>query len=229
MDGLTVSPPPAFNAADFARRLGAQLKLWARQAATFGSAGSMLLAAVAGVIAFAFALASIPVETLQAAPPVAPAATPAPASHAPLTNISAPGELPAPIGTAPGPAVETALDYDVVFYWPARPQTVVEPVAIRDGPAPYAHVIRSARPGERLRINGRAEDAPNGPWLRVRLEDGRDGYFAAKTVDVGVFRRKRAVETATPDANAGEAAETGAPITLNVPPPPDADFGPPTF
>ena len=228
MDALT-TPETPFDAGALARRVGGQFKVWVRHAATFGSAGSMVLAALMGMAAFALALASTPLSAPEA-PPVAPAV-----SQPPLTSISVPRAPPAgepelaPIGTAPGPAVETVLDYDVTFYWPATPQTVAEPVAIRDGPAPYARVIRSARPGERLRINGRAEDAPRGPWLRVRLEDGRDGYFAAHTVDVGAFRRKRAAEIATPDPAAEAAVADGAPLTLNVPPPPDADFGPPTF
>ncbi len=220
---------------DFARRAMARLRVWARHAANFGSAGSMVLGAMLGVAAFAFALASPP----PPAPENTPATARAPDIRGRLTDISAtaapapamvaPGAL-APIGVPPPPAVETALDYDVVFFWPARPQTVAEPVAIRDGPAPYAHMIRSARPGERLRINGRVEDAPNGPWLRVRLADGQDGYFAARTVDVGVFRQHRAAEaTQVVDAGAVPAETAGAPLMSSPDEYSDPEIGPPSF
>lgn len=225
----TVTP----TAAALAARARALAWSWARQAATFGSAGSMVLAACVGAVAFVIALSSTPMQAATPAP-TAIRAPSAPAVRGPLTDISAPSdiELLAPVGTPPGAAVETALDYDVVFFWPATPQTVAEPVAIRAGPAARAHVIRSARPGERLRINGRVASAPNGPWLRVRLETGQDGYFAARTMDVGAFRRQRAADPANaalaPDA--GDGVVIGAPLTVAAPEiKPDADTGPPAF
>lgn len=241
MDGLVAPEPMATDPlATIAQRVMARLRVWARHAATFGSAGSMVLAAMLGAAAFAFALAA-------PSPPVSatsPAAVRAPELRGRLIDISTPvsGALgsaaPAnvgpgaltPIGAPPAAAIETALDYDVVFFWPARPQTVSEPVAIRQGPASYALLIRSARPGERLRINGRVEDAPNGPWLRVRLADGQDGYLAARTIDVGAFRHRRAVEAtqvAETDVT-GEAA--GAPLAPLQPDEyGDPDVGPPSF
>ena len=257
MDGLMAPRHMAPDAlADLARRALAHLPGWSRHAATFGSAGSMVLAAMLGVATFAFALASPPVVSSTATRAAAwwPE-TGGADSRGRLTEISATGAMAAtavvtdarpdtlsdtlsdtlpdtlaPIGTPPPAAIETALDYDVVFYWPARPQTVAEPAAIREGPATYARVIRSAHPGERLRINGRVEEAPNGPWLRVRLADGQDGYFAAHTIDVGVFRQRRAVE-ATQVADTGVVVEAaGAPLLSSSPDAyGDPESGPPLF
>lgn len=220
---------------EFARRAIARLRAWARHAATFGSAGSMVLGAVLGAAAFVFALAS-PSAPVSAS---TPATVRAPEIRGRLTDISAPvtpapamvaPDMLAPIGAPPPAAIETALDYDVVFFWPARPQTVAEPVAIRDGPASYARVLRSARPGERLRINGRVEDAPNGPWLRVRLADGQDGYFAARTVDVGAFRQRRATEAAqVAEAGAVSVEAAGAPLMSSPDDYSDPEIGPPSF
>lgn len=218
------------------RRLGASLRQWSVEAATPGSAGSLVLAACLGVAAFAMALASAPIlphEAEAASPPVRP--------DLPLTDVSlrppgfavAPTSL-APIGAPPPPAIDLALNFEVAYFWPATPQTVTEPVAIREGPAPRAKVLRAARPGERLRINGRVVDAPSGPWLRVRLASGQDGYFAARTVDASSYRRRRAADPATVDAPPAQtlADVAGAPL-MPTPPPdegPDPDVsGPPSF
>lgn len=199
------------NALGFARRLLVR-------AGTFGSPASMTAAALVGVALCAAALATWP------------ASNTAMAAHAPvaveteMTPISAP----APMGAPPAAPVQLVLDYDVAFFWPTTPQTVAEAVAIRDGPADYAKVIRPARPGERLRINGRVDDAPDGPWFRVRLEDGRDGYFAAQTLEIGQFRRRRAEERAleSDQAPVGPAI-VGAPLIVAGPSgEPD---GPPSF
>jgi hypothetical protein len=142
-----------------------------------------------------------------------------------MTPVSAP----LPLGAPPAAPVQLALDYDVTFFWPKTPQTVAEAVAIREGPADYAKVIRSARPGERLRINGKVEDAPDGPWLRVRLEDGRDGYFAADTLEIGQFRRRRAEERVLEAETAPEAAPAAAGAPLIVAGPDGPEAGSPSF
>jgi len=200
------------NALAFARR---QLEL----AGNFGSPASMTAAALVGVALCAAALATWP-TTNTAMAAHAPAAV-----EAAMTPISAP----TPTGAPPSAPVQLALDYDVTFFWPKTPQTVAEAVAIREGPADYAKVIRAARPGERLRINGRVEDAPDGPWLRVRLEDGRDGYFAAQTLEVGQFRRRRAEERVLEAETAPEAGpvSVGAPLIVAGPDGPEA--GSPSF
>lgn len=196
---------------------------WAKAAATFGSAGSLAFAAVLGAAAF--------LAALSIAPPPPAQATPAPKSSAPLTDVSVrPGSL-APVGTPPPPAVQTVLDYEVTYFWPERPQTVAEPTAIRQGPAARTALIRTARPGERLRINGKVVDAPQGPWLRVRLAEGGDGYIQARTVDVAAFRQRRAAEVAaTTGEGADVAAASGAPL---IPPSPaiaeESELGPPSF
>jgi hypothetical protein len=214
--------------------------LWARvrpalaAIAAFGSPGNMAFAALLGAGAFIAAAIAAPIE----AP--AEAAPPPPRSSQPLTDVSVtPGALPLdpagalqPVGVAPAAAIESVLDYAVVFFWPATPQTVADPVAIREGPADYARVIRAARPGERLRINGKVAAAPGGPWLRVRLADGRDGYFAARTVDVGAFRRRRAAEVETAAAGMADPAIVdglGAPLIVDRTQPDDAEIGPPAF
>jgi len=199
-------------------------------ASRFGSSGNLALAACLGVFAFAWTLMAGPLATVAPAVATAPAARPtasAPAAPAGAQDTPASFEAPAPVGQAPGAIVETALDYDVAFYWPQTPQTVTEPVAIRSGPATWAQLLRSARPGERLRINGRVEDAPGGPWYRVRLADGRDGYLAARTTDVGSWRRKRAAE-ARAAAETAATAVAGAPLAVpGAPTAPDAP--PPAF
>lgn len=219
-----------------AHALGVRVKHWAAEAAKPGSAGSLVLAACLGIAAFAAALASGPISSREAE-----AASPPPRPDLPLTDVSiaphkmAPAGLLAPIGAAPPPAIDLALNFEVEYFWPTTPQTVAESVAIRDGPAPWAKTLRMARPGDRLRINGRVLDAPEGPWLRVRLPTGQDGYFAARTLDASVYRRRRAAQTTTADADpAGDAlAEaSGAPL-MPTPPPdegPDPDLSaPPSF
>jgi len=226
-----------FTWAATARTFGARVQRWGAEAARPGSAGSLVLAACLGVAAFAAALASGPISSREAE-----AASPPPRPDLPLTDVSIRPALPttataplAPIGAPPPPAIDLALNFEVEYFWPATPQTVAEAVAIRDGPAPRARVLRAARPGERLRINGRVVDAPDGPWWRVRLASGQDGYFAARTVDAGVYRRRRAAET--PAGEAAPAPNTmadarGAPL-MPTPPPdedPDPDLsGPPSF
>lgn len=189
------------------------------RAASFGTPASLTAAAVAGVALCAAALATWPETNAAMA-----AHTPAPVATD-MTPISAP----APMGAPPAAPVQLALDYDVRFFWPTTPQTVAEPVAIREGPADYAKVIRPAKPGERLRINGRVDEAPNGPWFRVRLEDGRDGYFAAETLEIGQFRRRRAEERSRESDEGPEAppAAVGAPLIV-AGPSSDPD-GPPSF
>jgi hypothetical protein len=227
----TTAPPLS------ARQALACVQRWAVSAATPGSAGSLVFAAVLGAAAFAAALAAAPLG-----PPAAKAAAPAAIRpHLPLTDVStaqpaaddpAALELLPATGAPPPPAIDTALDFEVVFYWPATPQTVSEPTAIREGPAPWARVVRSARPGERLRINGRVDAAPQGPWYRVRLADGRDGYFAAHTVDSASFRRRRE-PTQVAEAMAPVGDAVGAPL-MPTPPPEDGGpemdvIGPPAF
>jgi len=200
------------NALAFARRQLAR-------AGNFGSPASMTAAAVLGVALYAAALASWP------------ATNTAMAAHAPVTveTVLTPISAPAPTGAPPAAPVQIALDYDVTFFWPKTPQTVAEAVAIREGPADYAKIIRPARPGERLRINGLVEDAPDGPWRRVRLEDGRDGYFAAETLEIDLFRRRRAEQRARELDQAPPAppAAVGAPLILAGPDGPEA--GLPSF
>jgi hypothetical protein len=200
------------NALAFARR---QIV----RAGTFGTPASMTAAAVVGVALCAAALSTWP------------ASNTAMAAHAPVAVEAAmtPISAPAPMGAPPAAPVQLALDYDVTFFWPKTPQTVAEAVAIREGPADYAKVIRAARPGERLRINGKVEDAPDGPWLRVRLEDGRDGYFAADTLEIGQFRYRRAQQRALEADQAPEAPPTvvGAPLIVAGPDGPEA--GLPSF
>lgn len=217
------------------RRCAVAARRWGAEAARPGSAAGLVLAACLGVVAFATALATVPIapREAEASAPVRP--------DLPLTDVSVRERLPsamvsrelAPIGAPPPPAVDFALNFEVAYFWPARPQTVSEPVAIRDGPAPSAKMLRQARPGERLRINGRVADAPDGPWLRVRLADGRDGYFAARTIDASAWRRKRT--PAAPETAPGVEAfadGVGAPL-MPTPPPdegPDPDLmGPPSF
>lgn len=208
--------------AALAQRAWAWLYARMAPAARFGSPASMTMGASFGVLAFAGALASWPVD---GAPASAARAAQAPVSVA-MTPISAP----APVAALPPPPVQMALDYTVAFFWPKTPQTVAEPVAIREGPADYARTIRSARPGERLRINGRVDDAPDGPWLRVRMEDGRDGYFAARTIDVGAYRRPPAsivaVDGVAPPEGAPDTT-TGAPLIVAGPT--SEPDGPPSF
>ncbi|MBL8559844.1 MAG: SH3 domain-containing protein [Hyphomonadaceae bacterium] len=200
------------NALAFSRRQLAR-------AAAFGTPASMTAAAILGVGLCIVSLATWP------------ATHPAMASYAPvavetdMTPISAP----APMGAPPAAPVQLALDYDVAFFWPNTPQTVAEPVAIRDGPADYAKVIRPARPGERLRINGVVVEAPDGPWFRVRLEDGRDGYFAAEPVEIGQFRRRRAEERALEAAGAPSAPPVALGAPLIVAGPSGEPDGPPSF
>lgn len=191
----------------------------AARAVRFGSPASMMAAALMGVALCAVALATWP------------ASSSAVASSAPVTleTPMIPVSATTPVVAVPPPPVQIALDYDVAFFWPLTPQTVAQPVAIREGPADYAEVIRAARPGERLRINGRVEEAPGGPWLRVRMEDGRDGYFAARTIDVGAYRPRLTEapgfdETAPPTSEPGVA---GAPLVVAGDS--DADIGPPSF
>lgn len=218
--------------------MGATLRRWAVLAATPGSAHSLALAAAIGVIAFAGAVGAVPSHQPVRAAVQAPAAS----APAPLTPIalqqtaslpaSQNGDALAPVGAPPLPAIDRAFDYPVVFFWPATPQTVVDAAAIREGPSTSARVLRSARPGDRLRINGRVANAPSGPWWRVRLPDGRDGYLSAHTMDVAAYRRKRAAETAeageTPDPALADV--TGAPL-MPTPPDegPDPDISPPSF
>jgi len=189
------------------------------EASRFGSPASMIGASALGAIACTVALASWP------------AASPVAVAHAPEASVeeTLAAYAPEPVGSAPARLVQTALDYDVAYFWPKSPQTVATPVAIRTGPADYAELIRAARPGERLRINGVAADAPGGPWLRVRMEDGRDGYFAAETIEIGAFRRSRAQERAVEAAAVAEAApaSTGAPLVVAGPS--EAEVGPPSF
>ncbi|MDX2234793.1 MAG: SH3 domain-containing protein [Hyphomonadaceae bacterium] len=219
-----------------AQAIGAQV--WsraapvARAAATFGSAANMAAAAVLGAGVFALALLASPVDRGVAGPTAeaAPGRAPAPAMRAAAPALASAQPVTAE-GAAPGAAVETVLDYTVAFYWPDTPQTVAEPAAVRDGPTDFARVIHTARPGERLRINGRVDDAPGGPWLRVRLADGADGYFAARTVDVGAFRRRRAEEARMAAAAPDEAlaAERGAPLALPPAIAEESEIGPPSF
>lgn len=213
--------------------------LWARAkpaigaAFAFGSPGNMVFAALLGAGAFLLAALAGPMDApAEASPP----ASPAPAAGLTEAALALPGLVqvdpmaPAPVGTAPTAAIDNVLDYAVVYFWPATPQTVAEPAAIRDGPSGGSKLIRAARPGERLRINGKVEDAPGGPWLRVRLADGKDGYFAARTVDVGVFRRRRAIETeaaAMADDPAFDAV--GAPLIVDRTVSEESEIGPPSF
>lgn len=206
----------------FARRARAWLKAYVTPATRFGSPASMALSAGIGFATLAGALVSWPVSD-------APASV-ARAASAPVGVVMTPVSSVAPVGAPPPPPVQIALDYDVVFFWPKTPQTVAEPVAIREGPADYARTIRSARPGERLRINGRVDDAPDGPWLRVRLEDGRDGYFAARTIDVGAYRRPPAsipVVDGVPPPEGAPDMTTGAPLIVAGPT--SEPDGPPSF
>jgi hypothetical protein len=232
---MIVDASPGSFAA-LARRCGAAVQRWGVDVARPGSAASLVFAACLGVIAFAAALATGPIapREAEASAPVRP--------DLPLTDVSVRERLPtmtasrelAPIGAPPPPAIDFALNFEVAYFWPLRPQTVSEPVAIRDGPASSAKVLRHARPGERLRINGRVEDAPDGPWLRVRLADGSDGYFTGRTVDASSWRRKRPPETAPQAAPGSDAFAdvAGAPL-MPTPPPdegPDLDLsGPPSF
>ncbi len=204
-----------------ARRAWAQLRAVAAPAAQFGSPASMTMGAALGVVVFGGALAGWSAGSA----PASAARMVAEQAAITMTQISAP----APVGAPPPPPVQLALDYDVVFFWPKSPQTVAEAVAIREGPAEYAKAIRSARPGERLRINGRVEAAPDGPWMRVRLEDGRDGYFAGETIEVAAFRRRRAEEPAAEAAPALEDPQvhTGAPLIVAGPA--SEPDGPPSF
>ena len=210
---MNASAPPADiidRLEQFARRASAWFMARVVPMVRFGSPASMALSAGVGFVTLAGALASWPVSE-------APASV-ARTAQAPVSVAMTPAI--APVGAPPPPPVQIALDYDVVFYWPKTPQTVAEPVAIRTGPAGYAKVLRSARPGERLRINGRVDDAPGGPWLRVRLEDGSDGYFAANTMDVGAFRRRRVEAPAVElDVVAPEVTpdQTGAPLLIAGP------------
>jgi hypothetical protein len=208
------------NLVDRVQRAGAWLRARVTPVARFGSPASMTLGAALGVMACAGALASWPADG-------ATAAIRAVSAPIALTPVSAPQA----VGAPPPPPLQLALDYEVAFFWPKTPQTVSEPVAIREGPSEDARAIRSARPGERLRINGRVDDAPDGPWLRVRLDSGRDGYFAARTIDVGAYRRPPpaapVVDPATsPDGVAPDGA-AGAPLFVAGPAvEPD---GPPSF
>jgi hypothetical protein len=218
-----------------ARGFAARAKAWGRAVATPGSPGSFLFAAVVGVFAFTAAVASGPIAPREAE------AAPAIRRDLPLTDVAVrpapltpaqPGDL-APIGAPPPPAIDTALDYAVAYYWPLRPQTVTAPAAIREGPAPWAKVLRQARPGERLRINGRTIDAPGGPWLRIRLSDGRDGYVAGRTIDADAWRRQRAASVQTAAVADGPVAAdaVGAPLAAAGPdegPDPDV-VDPPSF
>lgn len=190
------------------------------EASRFGSPASMIGASALGVVACTIALVSWP----AAAPAAAVAHTPEASVEETLAAYA-----PEPMGAAPARLVETALDYDVAYFWPKTPQTVGTPVAIRTGPADYAELIRAAKPGERLRINGVAADAPGGPWLRVRMEDGRDGYFAAETMEVGAYRRRRAAEPAVETVSAPDLGpiSTGAPLVVAGPS--EAEIGPPSF
>lgn len=189
------------------------------EASRFGLPASMIGASALGAVACTVALATWP------------AATPAAVAHTPKASVeeTIAAYAPAPTGEAPARLVQTALDYDVAYFWPKSPQTVANPVAIRTGPADYAELIRAAKPGERLRINGVAADAPGGPWLRVRMEDGRDGYFAAETIEVGAYRRRRAAEPSVESVSAPDAGpiSTGAPLVVAGPS--EAEIGPPSF
>jgi hypothetical protein len=187
-------------------------------ASRFGSPASMIAACGVGVVACAAALATWPAASTAVA--LSP-------SVKPVQSVAA--YAPAPMGALPPPPVQTALDYDVAYFWPKAPQTVADPVAIRVGPADYAALIRAARPGERLRINGVVEEAPGGPWMRVRMEDGRDGYFAAETMEIGAFRRRRSAERAVEAASSPEATSTSAGAPLVVAGPSEAEVGPPSF
>jgi hypothetical protein len=218
-----------------------------RAAFSFGSPGSMVLAAAIGAGAFLAAALAGPMDSpAEAAPPridppaagLTEAARPpdVPVADVSVAGVSVPGvaadaaaEAPAPVGAAPGAAVESVLDQDVVFFWPATPQTVEQPVAIRTGPSGTAPLIRNARPGERLRINGKAPDALGGPWHRVRLADGRDGYFAARTVDVAAWRRRRAAEADAAFAGGTDPAARGAPLIYDRAVSEESETGPPSF
>lgn len=190
------------------------------EASRFGSTASMIGASALGAVVCTIALVSWP----AAAPASAVAHTPKASVEETLASYA-----PEPMGAAPARLVETALDYDVAYFWPKTPQTVATPVAIRTGPADYAELIRAAKPGERLRINGVAADAPGGPWLRVRLEDGRDGYFAAETIEVGAYRRRRAAEPTAEPVPAPEAGPTATGAPLVVAGPSESEIGPPSF
>jgi hypothetical protein len=228
-------------------RLGTSLRaLWAQaapqvraltvSATSFGSAPNMAAASLLGALAFLVTLVAAPPEPAAAASqPTRSIQAPAPSGPLQDVSISVPavtGDMaPAPMGAPPPPAVQTVLDYDVVFYWPATPQTVTDAVAIREGPAGYARVLRQARPGERLRINGKVEGAPGGPWYRVRLAEGGDGYFAARTVDVAGYRRARKAQTVEVAATGDGPAVIdpfGAPLmapTVSE----ESEIGPPSF
>jgi hypothetical protein len=190
------------------------------RAARIGSPASMIAASAVGVALSGAALTSWPaapraeaVQTVEASASIAPQAAYAPA----------------PAAAVPPPPVVMALDYDVAYFWPKAPQTVAEAVEIREGPANFAKPIRAARPGERLRINGVVDEAPGGPWYRVRLEDGRDGFFAAGILEIGAFRRQRAQERSVETAGASPAPATSAGAPLVVAGPGEQESGPPSF
>jgi hypothetical protein len=206
-----------------ADRLLAVLAFARRQAvhaARFGSPASMIGASALGVALCALALVAWP-EARQAVAAVTTVRAAQAADEA--------GGAPAPMVAIPPPPVQTALDYDVAFYWPKAPQTVAEAVAIREGPASFTRSIRAAKPGERLRINGVVEDAPDGPWYRVRLEDGRDGYLAARTLEIAAYRSRRAAERAAEAAAAPEAPPPAVGAPLVVAGQSEPEPGPPSF
>jgi hypothetical protein len=111
--------------------------------------------------------APAPLPSAQATPPPsAPPATPPPA--APGAPAPAPARPPAPVAApAPAPAAPATAPAKKTVY------VKVSQANFREVPGPSGKILRVLRRGSRLEILETRND-----WLRVRLDDGPEGWVA---------------------------------------------------
>lgn len=177
-----------------------------------------------GVSAALVAAASLALAAVALASGVKPSNAPAaPSAPSPAVKIDAPA---AP-QTAAVQSPAEAMGYREVVFLAPRPMTVSETVRLRDRPseAKDARVLGSVEPGDRIRITRVVGGAPEGPWLRLRLANGRDGYILAEhAADLVEWRdSRRAARSLELDAAlaAAEVADDGVAEdwpTIGVPP-----------
>lgn len=170
-------------------------------------------AAILGGLLFIVSLFPAPAPSLaKRASPASAATRTDPAAAQSPPQIAPPQT---PIDTdARAPAI------DVAFYTPQAPLTVTEATRLRSAPSADSRALGTLLPGVRLRVNGRVDDAPDGPWLRHRLNSGGVGYVAENmTSDLGVWQRRRNAEraeqkgatSATPPESGAQGGGEGVP------------------
>jgi hypothetical protein len=127
------------------------------------------------------------------------------------------------------PDAQLLLNYRVAFFAPQAPLTVMEPTRLRSLPSQDSRALSTLQPGVKLRINGRVDDAPGGPWLRHKLTNGSVGFVAEDLT--GDLRNWRAARAAAAKAKATAAQDEASPpdappVTDQSAPPPEATGAP---